>query len=182
MPNSPRHRDGENDRFISRQLVQQRVISLDESFLFRRVQLAGDRFRFAMFQAETMERRDETRPALIIDADPGAHLPGRAGQGFGDPRFQAGLSLHRRPANAAFMPKAGQTLDPVSLIQLVQGPDRVLVRQHFAGGGAGHSAQAKKRPGTGRSEADHRKWTNAFFAGQGLFTLQAAHASARQAQ
>ena len=36
-----------------------------------------------------------------------------------------------------------------------------------------------RRPSMGRSEADHRRWTNAFFADQGLFTLQAAHERAR---
>jgi RNA-directed DNA polymerase len=40
----------------------------------------------------------------------------------------------------------------------------------------------EKRPGMGRSEADHRKWTNAFFAGIGLFTLQTAHATARHSR
>jgi len=40
----------------------------------------------------------------------------------------------------------------------------------------------EKRPSMGRSEADHRRWTNAFFAGQGLFTLQAAHAAARHSR
>jgi len=40
----------------------------------------------------------------------------------------------------------------------------------------------EKRPGMGRSEADHRKWTNAFFAGMGLFTLQTAHATARHSR
>jgi RNA-directed DNA polymerase len=36
-----------------------------------------------------------------------------------------------------------------------------------------------KRPSMGRSEADHRQWTNAFFADQGLFTLQTASEDAR---
>ena len=36
-----------------------------------------------------------------------------------------------------------------------------------------------RRPSMGRSEADHRRWTNAFFAEQGLFTLLAAHEAAR---
>jgi RNA-directed DNA polymerase len=40
----------------------------------------------------------------------------------------------------------------------------------------------EKRPSMGRSEADHRKWTNAFFAGMGLFTLQTAHATARHSR
>ena len=37
----------------------------------------------------------------------------------------------------------------------------------------------EKRPSMGRSEADHRRWTNAFFADMGLFTMQAAHHAAR---
>ena len=40
----------------------------------------------------------------------------------------------------------------------------------------------EKRPGMGRSAADHTRWTNAFFAGHGLFTLQTAHASARHSR
>jgi RNA-directed DNA polymerase len=39
-----------------------------------------------------------------------------------------------------------------------------------------------KRPGIGRCEADHRRWPNAFFAAHRLFTLQAAHASARHSR
>lgn len=37
----------------------------------------------------------------------------------------------------------------------------------------------EKRPGFGRCLADQKRWNNAFFAQQGLFTLQAAHANAR---
>jgi RNA-directed DNA polymerase len=40
----------------------------------------------------------------------------------------------------------------------------------------------EKRPGTGRGEADHTRWTNAFFADVGLFTLQTAHAIARHSR
>jgi RNA-directed DNA polymerase len=40
----------------------------------------------------------------------------------------------------------------------------------------------ERRPSLGRSEADHRRWTNAFFAGLGLFALQAAHADARHSR
>ena len=39
-----------------------------------------------------------------------------------------------------------------------------------------------KRPGIGRSEADHRRWPNAFFAGHGLFTLENAYAAARHSR
>lgn len=38
----------------------------------------------------------------------------------------------------------------------------------------------EKRPGAGHCAADHRRWSNAFFAKQGLFTLSAAHAAASQ--
>lgn len=37
----------------------------------------------------------------------------------------------------------------------------------------------EKRPGLGHSRADHQRWTNAFFAKHGLFTLTAAYAAAR---
>jgi RNA-directed DNA polymerase len=37
----------------------------------------------------------------------------------------------------------------------------------------------ERRPSMGRSEADHRRWTNAFFANQGLFTLHAAFEDTR---
>jgi len=37
----------------------------------------------------------------------------------------------------------------------------------------------ERRPSMGRSEADHRRWTNAFFADRGLFTLSAAFEAAR---
>ncbi len=36
----------------------------------------------------------------------------------------------------------------------------------------------ERRPSMGRSEADHRRWTNAFFAAQGLFALKEAHDAA----
>jgi RNA-directed DNA polymerase len=39
-----------------------------------------------------------------------------------------------------------------------------------------------KRPSRGRSEADHRRWPNAFFAAQGLFTLYAAFEDARHSR
>ncbi len=39
-----------------------------------------------------------------------------------------------------------------------------------------------KRPGQGRCPNDHRRWPNAFFAEHGLFTLNEAHAQARQSR
>jgi RNA-directed DNA polymerase len=39
-----------------------------------------------------------------------------------------------------------------------------------------------KRPGPGRSKADHLRWPNAFFASRGLFTLTTAFEHARQSR
>ena len=38
------------------------------------------------------------------------------------------------------------------------------------------------RTGMGRAKTDHLRWTNAFFASQGLFTLATAMAEARQSR
>jgi RNA-directed DNA polymerase len=40
----------------------------------------------------------------------------------------------------------------------------------------------QKRPGTGRTPADHRRWPNAYFAELGLFTMTEAHALASQSR
>jgi RNA-directed DNA polymerase len=40
----------------------------------------------------------------------------------------------------------------------------------------------EKRPGFGRTPKDHQRWPNAFFAAQGLFTLQEAYERARQSR
>jgi RNA-directed DNA polymerase len=40
----------------------------------------------------------------------------------------------------------------------------------------------KHRPGQGRCLRDHQRWPNAFFADLGLFTMHAAHQSARQSR
>jgi RNA-directed DNA polymerase len=40
----------------------------------------------------------------------------------------------------------------------------------------------QKRPGTGHTPADHRRWPNAYFAGLGLFTMTEAHALASQSR
>jgi RNA-directed DNA polymerase len=39
-----------------------------------------------------------------------------------------------------------------------------------------------KRPGPGRCKADHQRWPNAFFAAQGLFTLETALEHARHSR
>jgi SAM-dependent methyltransferase len=54
------HRISEHHRFIRRQLVEQRFIALDERCLLRRVQLARDRRRFAMFHPQPMQQGDQT--------------------------------------------------------------------------------------------------------------------------
>ena len=40
----------------------------------------------------------------------------------------------------------------------------------------------KKRPGSGKTERDHKQWPNAFFAERGLFTMHKAYVLARQSR
>ena len=40
----------------------------------------------------------------------------------------------------------------------------------------------RKRPGSGRTQADHRRWPNVFFAERGLFTMREAYVLARQSR
>jgi RNA-directed DNA polymerase len=40
----------------------------------------------------------------------------------------------------------------------------------------------EKRPGFGRCHADHRRWPNAYFAAQGLFTMTEARRLASQSR
>ena len=40
----------------------------------------------------------------------------------------------------------------------------------------------QKRPGSGRTDRDHKLWPNAFFAERGLFTMHKAYESARQSR
>jgi RNA-directed DNA polymerase len=40
----------------------------------------------------------------------------------------------------------------------------------------------EKRPGFGRTNRDHRRWPNAFFAAHGLFTLHEAYVLASQSR
>ena len=80
-------------------LVQEIFILLDKSRLLVRVQLGRHRFRLAMLHAQTMQQRDQARPALVGDAafglDPGANLAGCPRQRLGDPGSSACPAAHR---------------------------------------------------------------------------------------
>jgi hypothetical protein len=138
------HRIGKDHRFIGGKVVQLVFILLDEGRLFRRVQLARDRCRLAVFHAKSVQQCDQPGPGLVFNTalarDPRANRTGRAWQSCGDPGYQLVLLLHSQPAAAAFMAEARETLDPIFLIQLIPGPDRVLVeKQHLGYGFATHA-------------------------------------------
>ena len=62
----------------------------------------------------------------------GTDRAGRTWQGLADPNFQFVLLLHRQPTGAPFMAEARQALNPIFLVQLGPGSDRVAVeKQHF---------------------------------------------------
>ena len=115
------------------QLVQQRLIALDERGLLRLFQLARYRLWFAMFNAEAVQQRDQTIPC------PGTQcrIPARSRR---RPRgssvaassviqaCQLVLLLRLQPARTALIAETRQTLDAVLLIQPIPGPDRVVVQ------------------------------------------------------
>jgi hypothetical protein len=97
-----------------------------------------------MLHAQSMQQRDQAGSGLVINAefqrDPRTDLPCCAWQGLVDPYFQLALLLHRQPADAPFVAEIHQTFDPVLLIQLVPGPDRVIVEKQHLGDGRPHSS------------------------------------------
>jgi hypothetical protein len=121
----------EDHCLVGEDLVHQVLVALDERRLFRRVELARDRFRFAVFHAQAMQQRDQAGPGLVLDAtlsrDPCANLAGRAWQSRAHPRFQLILLLHRQPAAATLMVEGHQPLDPVLQIKLMPLADRIAV-------------------------------------------------------
>jgi hypothetical protein len=65
------------------------------------------------------------------------------------PCLQLALLLHRQPADTAFVAETRQTFDPVLLIQLVPGSDRVIVeKQHLGDSRTTHSI-VKQHQGIG---------------------------------
>jgi hypothetical protein len=82
---------------------------LDEGGLFVRIELARNRLRLAMLNAQPVQQRDQSGPALILNGafplDPGADLGRRPRQRFADPlppgirpsyRWPTGKTKHRR--------------------------------------------------------------------------------------
>ena len=96
------HRIAEQHGFIVANLVQQDLVLLDEGGLPVGVPLARHSFRIAMRHAQPMQPSDQTRAALMGDAelllDPGANRAGGPRQRLGDPRLQASCCSLRRHA------------------------------------------------------------------------------------
>jgi hypothetical protein len=143
------HGISENHRFIGLDPVHQGLVALDESRLFRRVELARNCLGLAVFHVQAMQQRDQSRPSLVFDAaftrDPSAHFAGGAGQGRSNPDLQFVLLFGCQPAGAALMAEVCQTFDAVFLILPVPRPDRVVVdEQHFGCRLAGHAVIQKQ--------------------------------------
>ena len=89
----------ENHRFVVGKLVQQRVIGLDKARLLRQSELAGNRFGFAMFHAQTVQQSDQARSALIGNAifplNPRTDLAGRSMAAFRRSRVSVCLAAPR---------------------------------------------------------------------------------------
>jgi hypothetical protein len=100
-----------------------------------------------------MQQRDQAGSGLVLNPafqrDPRTDLACCAWQGLVDPCFQLALLLHRQPADAAFVAETRQTFDPVLLIQLVPGSDRVIVEKQHLGDSRTTHAIVKQHQGIG---------------------------------
>ena len=133
---------------------EQALVGLDEGFLLRRIQLAGDGFRLAMFQTQPVQERDEAGSGLVrqsriaLRSTRRPNAPCVAGSRLS--MFSAGFvapTVNRQ--TPPFVAETCQTFDPVLLIQLVLGSDRVIVeKQHLGDGHTVHSI-VKQHQGIG---------------------------------
>ena len=116
------HSIQEQHRLVRVQMVQQVLVLLDEGRLLLGIELARYRLWLAMLHAEAVQQGNQAGAALIRNAafllDPGADLTGRPRQRLSDPRLQLVLLFNAQAAGTSFVAEAGQTLDPVFLIQL----------------------------------------------------------------
>src|ERR1700728_3469598 len=107
----------EQHRLIGAQGVHQFLVKLDERALLGLVEMARNDFGLAIFEAETMQKRDQSRAAFVFHpefrCDPRADLTRRARRGRANPPDQfpplrlaqnasaaAGLKPHQRLAAA----------------------------------------------------------------------------------
>ena len=84
-----------------------------------------------MHHVQPVQQRDQLGAGLAFDAelsrDAVDHFAGIAGLEHGVPGFDFVQLLAAQPARAAFVVEARQTFDPVFLVELLPGPDRVIV-------------------------------------------------------
>ena len=82
----------EQHRLIGAQGVHQFLVKLDERALLRLVEMARNDFGLAIFEAETMQKRDQSRAAFVFHpefrCDPRADLTRRARRGRANPPDQ----------------------------------------------------------------------------------------------
>lgn len=126
---------GEHHRLVVGQRLQQRLVGVDEGFLFGWVELARHRLGLAMFQSQTMQQRNQPGTALVDNLelvfDPRSDHPGRPRQGVADPGLQRRLLLQGQLAGATPVVESGQAIDPVFLEKPVPRPDRIVVDQQY---------------------------------------------------
>src|SRR5208282_142433 len=119
----PRRRPRNSTVFVAR----------DKSLLLFLVEFARDDFRLAIFEPQPVQQRDQSRAALVSDAeflgDPSADLARRVRQGRRDPDFQLFLLLVAQLASAAADIKARQAFQTVLDKQAAPFADRIVVHK-----------------------------------------------------
>jgi hypothetical protein len=127
-----------NHRLIRAKRIQQLLVSVDEPLLLARIQAAAHRFGLFVFKAEPMQQRDQSRAALVGDAenllDEHTHLPRRTRQGLRDISAQLFFLRLGKMAGAASGLEAPKAFDASLIVGIAPTPDRVVVKIKRLGG------------------------------------------------
>ena len=127
------HGVGEPHGLVRTQGIQQIFVKLDERLLLCFVELAGNVFRLVVFQAKPMQEGDQSRAALVGDAefllDIGAGLARRARQRRANPCLQLVLLLAARPTGAAASLKSRQPFEAFLDERAMPSADRIVVQR-----------------------------------------------------
>lgn len=134
----------EQNYLVGAEGIEKVLIGGNERLLLFHVEIATNRFRLAIFEPQPMQQSDQSRAALINDAelllDKGADLTCRTWQGLGYKGDERRFLRRRQMARTAAAFEPFKTSEPGGVINLAPASDRVVV--HIEGFGDPFAAPA----------------------------------------
>ena len=135
------HRVHQDDDLVRGQGIHQIFVALDDRALLVFVEMTRNDLGFAIFEAEAMQKRDQSRAAVIFhaefrrdpSADPSADPTRRARPSRSNPRHELLSSPFAQSASAAAGFKAHQRLSASLGEPAMPATDRVVVQQERPG-------------------------------------------------